>query len=103
MTVVRAPTTPCERSQLTVLGRFTRVHRFRSTVTYWNGLTWVPVTGQRVSYATSSDQPTTISFDPVGTTAVRLDMTSRSPNDPATGNLTIAEITIPGDEVVPHP
>jgi beta-galactosidase len=71
------------------------------TVSYWNGLTWVPVTGQRVSYATSSDQPTTISFDPVGTTAVKLDMTSRSPNDPTTGNLTIAELTISGDEVVP--
>ena len=71
------------------------------TVSYWNGLTWVPVTGQHVSYASASNQPTTVSFDPVGTTAVRLDMTSRSPNDPTTGNLTIAEITIPGNEVVP--
>ena len=72
------------------------------TVTYWNGLAWVPVTGQQVSYASASDQPTTISFDPVGTTAVRLDMTSRSPHDPTTGNLTIAEIRIPGDEIVPR-
>jgi beta-galactosidase len=71
------------------------------TVSYWNGLTWVPVTGQHVSYASASNQPTTVSFDPVGTTAVRLDMTSRSPHDPTTGNLTIAEITVPGDEVVP--
>jgi beta-galactosidase len=70
------------------------------TVTYWNGLAWVPVTGQQVSYASASDQPTTISFDPVGTTAVRLDMTSRSPHDPTTGNLTIAEIMVPGNEVV---
>ena len=69
-------------------------------VSYWNGLAWVPVTGQRVSYASGSDQPTTISFDPVGTTSVRLDMTSRSPHDPTTGNLTIAEIRIPGNELV---
>jgi beta-galactosidase len=69
-------------------------------VSYWNGLTWVPVTQQRVAYAASSDEPTTISFSPVGTTAVKLDMTSRSPGDPTTGNLTIAEIRIPGNEVV---
>jgi beta-galactosidase len=70
------------------------------TVSYWNGLAWIPVTGQRVSYASSSDQPTTITFHPVGGTAVRLDMTSRSAHDPITGNLTIAEIRIPGNEVV---
>jgi beta-galactosidase len=69
-------------------------------VSYWNGLAWIPVTGQRVSYASSSDQPTTITFHPVGGTAVRLDMTSRSAHDPITGNLTIAEIRIPGNEVV---
>jgi beta-galactosidase len=69
-------------------------------VSYWNGLTWVPVSQQRVAYAASTDEPTTISFSPVGTTAVKLDMTSRSPGDPTTGNLTIAEIRIPGTEVV---
>jgi beta-galactosidase len=72
------------------------------TVSYWNGLAWIAVTGEHVSYASSSDQPTTISFHPVGATAVRLDMTSRSPHDPTTGNLTIAEIRIPGSEVVSH-
>jgi beta-galactosidase len=68
-------------------------------VTYWNGLSWVPVTGQRVMFASASNQPSTISFDPISTTRVKLDMTSRSPNDPVTGNLTISEIEIPGTEV----
>jgi beta-galactosidase len=68
-------------------------------VSYWNGLAWVPVTGPQVALTTVSDQPSTISFDPVSTTAVRLDMTSRSPDDPVTGNLTISELEIPGNEV----
>ena len=68
-------------------------------VTYWNGLSWVPVSGQQVTFASRSDQPSTIAFDPIATTEVRLDMTSRTPNDPVTGNLMISEIEIPGTEV----
>ncbi len=68
-------------------------------VSYWNGLSWVPVTGQQITFASASDQPSTIAFDPVSTTKVKIDMTSRSPNDPVTGNLTISEIEIPGSEV----
>jgi beta-galactosidase len=68
-------------------------------VSYWNGLSWVPVTGEQVTFASASDQPSTIVFDPVSTTKVKIDMTSRSPNDPVTGNLTISEIEIPGSEV----
>jgi beta-galactosidase len=70
-------------------------------VSYWNGLSWVPVTGQQVTFASASDQPSTIVFDPISTTQVKIDMTSRSPNDPVTGNLTISEIEIPGTEVTP--
>ena len=65
-------------------------------VSYWNGTDWVPVTGQHVSFAGTSDAPSTIMFDPVTATALRLDMTSRSPGDPTTGNLMIAELTFPG-------
>ncbi len=68
-------------------------------VTYWNGLAWVPASGQQVSFASASDQPSTIAFDPITTTQVRLDMTSRTPNDPVTGNLTISELEIPATEV----
>ena len=44
---------------------------------------------------TTSDVPSTITFDPVTTTALKLDMTSRSPDDPTTGNLMISELTFP--------
>jgi beta-galactosidase len=60
----------------------------------------VPVTGQRVQFAGASDQPSEITFDPIATTEVKLDMTSRSPNDPTTGNLQISELVVPGDEPV---
>jgi hypothetical protein len=65
-------------------------------VSYWNGLAWVPVTAQHVSFATGSDQPTKITFDPISTAKVKLDMTSASPNSPVTGNLTIGDLAIPG-------
>ena len=59
-------------------------------VSYWNGLGWVPVRGQHVQFATGSDQPSSITFQPVSTTQVKLDMTSSSPGSPTTGNLTIS-------------
>jgi beta-galactosidase len=70
-------------------------------VSYWNGLGWVPVRGQRVQYAARSDQPSSITFDPVDTTQVKLEMTSRSPRSPTTGNLTIAELQVIGDTFSP--
>ncbi len=68
-------------------------------VSYWDGFAWVPVSDQHVRFASASDAPSTITFQPVSTTKIKLDMTSRSPNDPTTGNLTITEIEIPGDVV----
>ncbi len=52
--------------------------------------------GQHVSFASASNAPPTITFDPVTTTRIKLDMTSRSPGGPTTGNLMIAELTFPG-------
>jgi hypothetical protein len=66
-------------------------------VTYWNGLRWVRVHGLRFQYAAGSDQPSSITFDPITTTQVKLEMTSRSPGSPTTGNLTIAELQVIGD------
>ncbi len=57
---------------------------------------WVPVTGQHVTFAGASNTPSTITFDPVTTTALKLDMTSAAPDDPTTGNLAISELKIPG-------
>jgi beta-galactosidase len=65
-------------------------------VYYRSGEDWVPVTGQQVSFAGASNTPSTITFDPVTTTALKLDMTSAAPNDPTTGNLAISQLTIPG-------
>lgn len=53
---------------------------------------------QHVQFASISDQPTTISFDPVSTTAVRLEMTSPAPGT-STGFLQITELQILADEI----
>ena len=67
-----------------------------ATVSYWNGSAWVPVSNQQVAFATGSNAPSTITFDPVMTTALKLEMTSAAPYDPVTGNLAISELRIPG-------
>jgi beta-galactosidase len=68
------------------------------TVSYLHGTTWLPVGNRQVQFATASNQPTTITFDPVSTTALRLDLTSPAP-DTATGFLQITELQVPADEV----
>jgi beta-galactosidase len=60
-------------------------------VTYWNGREFVPVRNLKIAWATASNQPTTLSFDPVSASQIRLTMTSPSPGT-ATGFLTIAEL-----------
>jgi beta-galactosidase len=60
-------------------------------VSYWNGHTLVPVSNLKVDWATASNELTTLTFDPVRTTSVRLTMTSPAPNT-AGGFLTIASL-----------
>ena len=60
-------------------------------LSYWDGRRFVPARDVRISWATASNQPTTITFDPVRTTGIRLVMTSRAPNTP-TGFIQIAEL-----------
>jgi beta-galactosidase len=60
-------------------------------VTYWNGSAYVPVAGQQVEWATASNQPSTITFDEIRASTVRLKMTSPFP-DAANGFLQIAEL-----------
>jgi beta-galactosidase len=66
------------------------------TVEYWTGTDWAPASDQKVALASSSNMPSTITFTPVRTTSVRLEMTSPAPYDPTTGNLAISELRIPG-------
>ena len=68
-------------------------------VSTWNGLTWVPASNVQIELAAASNTASTITFDAVSTTGLRLDMTSASPNDPTTGNLTIAELQVFADQV----
>jgi beta-galactosidase len=64
-------------------------------VTYWNGSAFVPVANQQVDWATASNQPSTITFDEVRTSTVRLKMTSPFP-DASNGFLQIAELRAVG-------
>jgi hypothetical protein len=68
-------------------------------VSYWTGADWKPVSNLQTTWATASNQPSAITFDPISTTKVKLDMTSASPNSTTTGNLTISEIQINGNVV----
>jgi beta-galactosidase len=60
-------------------------------VTYWNGRRLVPVHNLKITLATGSNEPTTITFDAVTTSHIRLTMTSPSPGS-AAGFLRIAEL-----------
>ncbi|MFK4268814.1 hypothetical protein [Streptomyces milbemycinicus] len=48
-------------------------------VSAWNGHAYVPVREAKVTWATSSDTPTVITFAPVRTSRLRLDLTSARP------------------------
>ena len=63
------------------------------TVSYWNGSKYVPVRNLTVSRATASNQPTTLTFAPVRSSQVRLDMTSAAPGT-AAGFLQIVELQV---------
>jgi beta-galactosidase len=63
-------------------------------VTYWKGHGWEPVSGLAITWATASNQLTTIAFDPVRTGSVRLTMSSAAPGTGG-GFLMIAELGVP--------
>ena len=62
-------------------------------VSYWNGREFVPVRNLTIDWATASNQPTTLAFDPVRSSALRLDMTSAAPGTGG-GFLAIAELQV---------
>jgi beta-galactosidase len=65
-------------------------------VEYWDGRDFVPAADQAVDWATESEQPTTITFDKVSTTKIRLVMTSAAPGTPE-GFVQISEVQAIGD------
>jgi beta-galactosidase len=64
-------------------------------VSYWDGTRWVAVSNPHVHAATVSGEPTEVTFDPVSTTRLRLDLTSAHPKAP-NGFLAISELEVPG-------
>ena len=62
-------------------------------LSYWDGSRYVPVRNQQVTWAAASNQPTLITFDPVATTSLRVDMTSKAPWT-NTGFLQISELEV---------
>ncbi len=62
-------------------------------MSYWDGHKFVPVNHLTIDWATASDQPTTLTFDPVHSSQVKLDMTSPAPGT-AAGFLRIAELQV---------
>jgi beta-galactosidase len=67
-------------------------------VSYWDGREFAPVRNQVIDWATGSNQPTTLTFDPVRTSQIRLDMTSAAPGTGG-GFLMIAELQARGNGV----
>jgi beta-galactosidase len=63
------------------------------TVSYWDGHDFTPVKNLSIDWATASNQPTTLTFDPVHSARVRLDMTSPAPGT-AAGFLQIVELHV---------
>ncbi len=64
-------------------------------VEYWNGTAWAPVANPQVTLASASGQPSEVTFDPVSTTKVRLDMTSAHPKA-GDGFIAISTLEVPG-------
>jgi beta-galactosidase len=67
-------------------------------VRYWDGSHWAPVSNPHVERATASGQPTVVTFDPISTTRLRLDLTSAHPKA-GDGFLAISELEVPGVEL----
>ncbi|CAG7650021.1 glycoside hydrolase family 2 TIM barrel-domain containing protein [Actinacidiphila bryophytorum] len=64
-----------------------------ATVSYWDGDRFVPARDQAVTWAAGSDAPTVITFAPLHTDRIRLDLTSAHP-DGADGAQRITAFTV---------
>jgi beta-galactosidase len=68
------------------------------SVAYWDGHDFVPVKNLKTVLAAASNQPSTLTFDAVRSSQVRLTMTSPTPGT-GTGFLRIAELNVLSDGV----
>ena len=67
----------------------------RIAVSVWDGAAWAPAGNANIAPAATSGGPTTVTFDRVTSSAVRLDLTSPAPGTDA-GFLQIAELEVMG-------
>ncbi|MET7274998.1 glycoside hydrolase family 2 TIM barrel-domain containing protein [Streptomyces flaveolus] len=63
-------------------------------VAVWDGRAWRTAEGARIEWATASDAPTVITFDPVRGSRVRLTLTSRHPGE-ARGAVRVSRLETP--------
>ncbi|WP_320773660.1 glycoside hydrolase family 2 TIM barrel-domain containing protein [Streptomyces sp. CRN 30] len=64
------------------------------TAEVWDGRAWRPVENARTDWATASDTPTALTFDPVRGSRLRLTLTSRYPGEPR-GAIRISRLETP--------
>lgn len=69
------------------------------TVTHWDGTDFVSVERQTIDWALETNEATVITFDPVSTTSLRIEMTSPSPGE-AEGFVQLAELEVLGYNLV---
>jgi hypothetical protein len=67
----------------------------RIAVSVWDGAAWAPAGNAKIASAAAAGGPTTVTFDRVTSSAVRLDLTSPAPGTDA-GFLQIAELEVMG-------
>jgi len=67
-------------------------------VSWWDGAAWHAATNVNVALSPTTNTASTITFDPVSTTRLRLELTSPSPGTGA-GFMQIAELQVPADQV----
>jgi beta-galactosidase len=63
-------------------------------VAVWDGRAWRTAEGARIEWATASDAPTVITFEPVSGSRVRLTLTSRHPGE-ARGAVRVSRLEAP--------
>ena len=63
-------------------------------VQYWNGVEWVSAGNQAVEWAGGSGQATTITFNNITTTKVRVGMENATPYSTTAGNMAVTEFEV---------
>ncbi len=78
----------------------TRAFPSQFAVSYWDGGAWAPVSDLVVTQAATSNTPSTLAFDPVNTTQVKVELTTPAP-DTNTGFFQITEMEVNGEQLEP--